>query len=382
MGLLLQRKRCYNKENLLFVGGDTVRIDILTEPAFAESSWCKAILSGLSKTLARKKIPYRTVTDIPLRDPTEQDPFLILIASNEAWVATVIRQCRDRKIHPILLSAAPQSPMPGVYSTVTSDMRQSMYYLLHYLMKQGKTKPALYGINPTSLPNLARKEHFLAFTGAEKEQDIYYNTGSLEECFESFLPHIDRYDCVISANDYAAISLIKNLEKHGITADRLLPVSYGGTRLATRYADRLQTISMCYDEYGKAAVSICETLSKNHALLYMNLSVKWKIGNSDNWAADLPDGPNTTALSASDKDEPFYRDGEVSKMLRIENMLSLCDATDQTILSMLLAGKPYEEISADCFLALNTVKYRLKKLMEACGAESKKQLIALLQEYY
>lgn len=359
-----------------------MRIDILTEPAFKESSWCKAILSGLNKTLARKKLAYQAVTDIPSRDPGEQNHFLILIASNEAWLTDAIRRCRDRKIHPVLLSSAPRATMPGVYSTVTSDIRQSMYYLLYYLKKQGRTRPALYGINPSSLPNLARKDHFLAFTGAENDRDIYYNNGSLKDCFESFLPHMARYDCVISANDYAAISLIKNLEEHGIATDRLLPVSYGGTRLAARYADRLQTISMCYEEYGKAAVTICETLSKNHALLYMNLSVKWKIGNSDRWVVDLPDGSVAAAPISSGEDEPFYRDREVSDMLRMENMLSLCDATDQTILSLLLAGKPYEEIAADCFLALNTVKYRLKKLMEACGAESRKQLLFLLSRYY
>ncbi len=358
-----------------------MRIDILTEPSFADSSWCKAINSGLIKTLTRKKLSYQTVFDVPDGDLSQADHFLILIASNEAWITEAICKCREQKIHPVLLSAAPRHPMSGIYSTVTSDIRQSMYYLLHYLKKQGRTHPALYGINPSSLPNLTRKDHFLSFTDKKDDTNVYYNNGSLKECFETFLPHINNYDCVICANDYAAISLLKHLKEIGIDTSSLLPVSYGGTLLANRYADRLQTISMCYEEYGKAAITICETLSKNHALLYMNLSVKWKIGIGEGWVTDFPD---ETFLPESETsvDEAFYRDSEIADMLRVEDMLNACDETDRMILSLLLLGKPYEQIAVDCFLALNTVKYRLKKLMEACGVESKKQLLELLNKYY
>ena len=117
-----------------------MRIDILTEPSFADSSWCKAISYGLLKTLTRKKIAYQTVFDVPTSDISSPDHFLILIASNEAWITEAICRCREQKIHPVLLSAAPRHPMSGIYSTVISDIRQSMYYLLYYLKKQGRTE--------------------------------------------------------------------------------------------------------------------------------------------------------------------------------------------------------------------------------------------------
>lgn len=363
-----------------------MHISIITEPAFENSSWCKTILNGLFKALSRKKLSYTVVTKIPDKHKDIKNHFLILIASDEKWLTTAISCYRDRKIHPIVLSCQLRHPMSGVYSSVTSDIRQSIYYLITHLAKRGKTRPALYGINPASLPNLARKDSFLEFApDGINETDIYYNNGSLRDCFENFIKHYEKYDCVICANDYAAISLLQNLDICNIPSDKLLPVSYGGTLLAGRYSNRLLTISMCYEEYGKAAVSICETLHKNPALLYLNIAVKCKIGTSDQFAAterppdDMVSMDNTSQIPS---DELFYSDKEMCDMILTENVLSACDKTDLTILSMILDGHSYDNTAEICFMSPNTVKYRLKKLMEICGKSTKKEFIDFLKMYY
>lgn len=360
-------------------------INIMTEPSFQNSSWCKAITSGLFKALSKKKLSFSVVTDIPEKPQEEDTCFLILIASDENWLTSAISHCRDRKIHPIVLGSEPRHSMPGAYSSVTSDIRQSMYYLVTRLKKLNKTRPALYGINPESLQDTTRKKSFLEFTSGDiTDADIFYNNGSLKECFNNFKQVFKKYDCVICANDYAAISLLKNLDNNNIASNSLFPVSYGGTLLASRYSNRLLTISMNYEEYGKAAISICETIHKNPAILYLNIAIKWKIATSDNSAAEPPLDESFLVDSFGNitADSLFYSDNEMCEMILTENMLSACDKIDFTIISMLLKNMSYETIAEACYISVNTVKYRLKKLMDICNIKTKKEFVELLKKYY
>ena len=214
------------------------------------------------------------------------------------------------------------------------------------------------------------------------DADIYYNNGSLKDCFMDFYKNHTNYDCVICANDYAAISLIKNFKALGITPENLLTASYGNTLLSRRFSEIL-TISMCYEEYGKAAVSICETLGKNPALLYINIAVKWKIGCRDDFTKnDMPDNIQIPLKGDEQhSDKLFYSDTELCEMILIENMLSLCDATDLKLLDLVSSGISYELAAEKCFISLNTVKYRIKKLMDICDISSKKTFLELLKKY-
>ena len=258
-----------------------------------------------------------------------------------------------------------------------------MYYLINHLKKKGKTKPALYGINPASLSDSVRKATFLNYAeNMAGENDIYYNNGSLKGCFDDFYKFYHNYDCVICANDYAAISLTRNFKKLKATPHNLLTVSYGNT-LLSRGIDELITISMCYEEYGKAAVSICEILSKNTALLYSNIAVKWKIGyRGDFIKNELPDDSHFSTDNKSQRaDELFYSDSEINEMILIENMLSICDDTDLKLLDFILDGYPYAVAAEACFISHNTAKYRIKKLMDACKLSNKKAFLELLKKY-
>lgn len=364
--------------------GDIIYIQILTEPAFEESSWGKAIFDGLFSALSKKKTVFEKIPDISHLAKTDEQHFLMLIGTDEKWLSYAISCCGEKKVHPIVLGIVPKNSLKGIFSTVTSDIGQSMYYLINHLKKSGKKAPALYGVNPASLSDSARKENFLAYAQEfADEEDIYYNNGSLTVCFEKFLKNIENYDCVICANDYAAISLIKNLQNNSIPTENLLTVSYGDT-LLSRGLESLLTLSMCYEEYGKAAISICETLAKNPALLYVNIAVKWKIGNRANFTKnELPD---TVQINQSSEhhfaDEVFYSDSEMCEMILVENMLSVCDATDLKLLDLILKGNSYEKAAEKCYISHNTVKYRIKKLMDVCCTTSKKSFLSLVKKYY
>ena len=59
----------------------------------------------------------------------------------------------------------------------------------------------------------------------------------------------------------------------------------------------------------------------------------------------------------------------------LDSMLSVCDETDIGILHGLVSGDSYEEICGKYFVAINTIKYRIKKLVAAAHAADKADLI-------
>ena len=247
-----------------------MEVYLFVEPEYENSPWCISILDGLHYAFNYKKRNITPVVSLNTLDIKEPGSFLVLVGSNPLWIKNALLNEKVKNLHPVILSSQPYRSLPGIYSYVTSDNKGSMNYLLNYFKNNNKSKPALYGVNSNSLPNIARKERFLGNSiFAVTEQDIFYNDGSIDQCFLSFEKQINKYDCVICVNDFAAIHLIKQLERKGI--ENIPIASYGGTLLSANFYPNLLTVSTCYEEFGKAALSICETLHKNSALQYMSI---------------------------------------------------------------------------------------------------------------
>ena len=68
-------------------------------------------------------------------------------------------------------------------------------------------------------------------------------------------------------------------------------------------------------------------------------------------------------------------------MLRIEKLLSDCDATDLNILKMILDQKKLSEIEEQSYLTETAVKYRIRKMKDICQVSSRESLRALLLKY-
>lgn len=355
-----------------------MEVYLFIEPEYENSPWCNSILQGLRSAFSYKKRSLTPITSLDNLNSAQKGSFLILVGSNHSWIKSVLLNEKVKALNPVILSSQSYHSLPGIYSYVTSDNKGSMNYLLSYFKNNNKSKPALYGVNNNSLPNIARKERFLSNSIFEtNEEDIFYNNGSIDQCFASFEKQIGKYDCVICVNDYAAIHLIKQLERKSITN---IPIaSYGGTLLSANFYPNLLTVSTCYEEFGKAALSICETLHKNSALQYMSISIKHKIHlpkqeKTEEFYYNIAE-PNENAVNGNDN---FYNDYKMNQLLLIEKMLSKCDGTDIKILHMLMEKLQYEQIAENCFISLNTVKYRVKQMCDKCGCSSKKELLLLI----
>ena len=348
-------------------------VGILQDPNYAESLWCRNLYESLVEQLRRKRVSFCDLTDtVPEVDG------VFVIASDRQWMQSVISQFNRFGIQPILVCNHSEQ-LPGcIYSYVCSDIHASMKNLLDLLAAHGKRRVALYGMNTDSASDLSRVDSLFHWRGDQFEtMDFFPNEGSLEDCFGDFFPHIDRFDAVICANDFAAISLVRYLRQSAPEKLRDLSViSCAQTRIANYYRDSILSLDMHFEQYGKAAVYVYHALQKHSYLSGMTARVSWSLAAPATLQPSYP-----LQLQLPPGQDAFYRDSQLGEMLIVDKLLQCADPVEQTILDCLLSGLTTEQIAERCFLTEGAVKYRIKKILSDSGAEDKQQIIALLKKY-
>lgn len=349
---------------------------IMSEPFFVISPWYNMIYDSLIEEIRKKKLPFRQIDSLYelSYDYIKNAEFAFLIGSNCNWIDEKIKECSQSGIHPIVLSTQQDFFLKGKFSTVTSNLALSVENIITYLEQNGRKSTALYGVNKLSLTNMSLLRQFKKMKSIP-ERCVYYNDGSVNTCADMILNEIENYDSIVSVNDFATVLLLKKLSS--VDMDIAI-ISYGGTKLAKKYYPQLMTVSMGYENFGKAAIDVCDILKNNSSVDSVVLNVKCSL---DNIYFESKQSDSETVKNSNSCDKKFYSDSEINDMIRIENMLLQCDETDSEILNLLLAGYSYEEISDKVFCALNTVKYRVKKIKDLCNCERKKDIVELIGKY-
>jgi len=348
-------------------------VGILMEPNYAESLWCQNLYNALTQELRWKRISFCDITDILM--PLEA---VFVIASDREWMHCAIRQLNDCGIKPILICNHSEQLIGCLYSCVCSDINASMKKLMDMLTSKGKRRVALYGMNADSVSDISRVDSLFHWRSDHfATMRIFHNTGSLESCFAEFYPHIDQFDAVICANDFAAISLVRHLRETAPDAlESLCIISCAQTQLANFYRTSIVSLNMHFEQYGKAAVYVYNALQKHDYLSSMTVRVLWSLDAP-------PDMPPRQAvrLQLRASSDAFYHDASLNEMLIVDKLLQCADETETQILRGLLRGDTVCHLAEKCFLTEGAVKYRIKKLIAASGAEDKNQVIALMKKY-
>ena len=347
---------------------------IISEPYFDTSLWHQKIFTGLTNNLKKKKIDFCCVNDIS-HIKNDGYNYLFILGTNILWLNENIVKCRNSDIHPIVLSGASnRSIIKGKYSIVCSDIQKSMNTILKNLKNNGMTKCALYGVNSASLLNATQMKCFLENEYIPAcENDVFFNNGSLNMCYEEFLKKSDNYDCIISINDFATVSLFKNRSE---LKNNYMIAGYGGGFLSKQYSSDLMLVSLNYEDFGKAALSAYDIIRSNKGIDKVDIYVKHTVSPERTDEKDHYDPENRNICNA---DEKFYNDEETSKLLKTEKMFHFCDEMDYIILALMAKDMSYEEIADSLFCSVNTVKYRVKKIKETCNCKSKAQLMGLIK---
>lgn len=351
---------------------------ILAEPGFKSSSWYNQILYGIKTEKHLKRIKTIHVSDVSDFHSLNIDncDTLLLIGSNEKWILdsiTVCEQYFENRI--IVLGNIKRGFSDKKFSIVSGDISSDVVLMHNYLKHYNKNKIALYGVNPNSASDMCRKDSFLNLCN-NSHKDIYYNLGSLSECYESFKQNESEYDGIICVNDYAAISLISHLKQK-----RAFVVSLSGTQLASLHNPSITSLKINYSEFGAACIELNRlfTKNKNIASVDVYISASLCLGESTNYLP-LPAtlSSNATVFKPSDS---FYTDKEIKQMINIEKLLISCSDEDLRLIERILQNATYGELSEEFYMSVSGIKYKLKKMFDVCGITNKTAFSELLKSY-
>lgn len=353
---------------------------ILGEPGYTESNWYNHILNGILAEKKSKRFNAVIIDCVKEIDgfSVTCDDAIFLIGTNAAWLESVIDACENKFGRNIIVLGNFERSLGGrSYSIVSSDISADVCSLYGYLLSYGKTKTAMYGINPKSASDTYRKNSYAECCGTEK--DIYENNADLDECFEKFFVYADNYDAVICANDYCAVSLCRHLKEKGKKIPYI--VSCGGTKLARLVTPAITNLKTSYKDFGKAAINAYKTLQKDFPVSSVRISIASSIVPGES-TDNLPvKSAPVLQTAVGEADDSFYRDKNVSEMLGIENVLSNCDKTETDMLFSLLDGMTYADIAESYHMSVNGARYRLNKLFALAGTDSKTDFINLMKKY-
>ncbi len=343
---------------------------ILCEKAYFDSSWCKQILQGLKNELKKKRIEYKVVFDFEEISP---DDTYFIIGADYKWMSDSVKKANYYKITPITIFNQLNHIITGKYHSVSSDIDDSILALVNWLKNKNKNNICLYGVNPESISDISRKQ---SYANILKMGKIFYNNGSLEKCFESFAESYDSFDAVICTNDFAAISLVKNLIKYNFDMLKNMEIiSCSQSSISAYFTEYIKSININLTSLGTNAYQVWRATQRGENISEISLTVKWSMEFEDENITKLSETENTAT-------NIFYEDDELNNLMNLDLLVDSFDELDKNIIKLLVDNHTYSDIAESCYTTERNVKYRVKQYLKICKVKNKKELIEFLNEYH
>lgn len=352
---------------------------LLVEEAFAEYPWCQRTLQGIYEEGRKKRT---AIQELKTPEEATEPGCLLLAGASRGWINQMILRGRRAGLHPIVLSNQMGDDAHGkLVSKVTMDIHNSMELAVEYLYSLGRTRLALYGVNPIASSDPWRAARFQELTN--RPDAIFSLAPTIDDCFRQFCPVIEQFDGVICTSDYAAVSLVRRLGEMGYAIpEKLYIVGYGDMYLSRHCKPTITSISDDYENFGRAALSICGIVERNETIASVRVNIRSKLHIRQS-TGNRPFLPLTQQWQEeSVPKNPFFADPELSELARVESLLRQLDETDRTLLRLLMKDASYAQMSENCFISETTAKYRLKKMKNLCNVKTRSELANLLKPFF
>ena len=349
---------------------------LMVEQQFAKYPWCQRTIRGIFEEVRKRRIHVQEVSELP--GGAEERSCVLLVGASEEWINQTARGAGSLGLHPIVLSNRETNSSGLSVSSVKMDIHSSMELAVDYLRTLGRERLALFGVNPSASSDPWRARRFGELTG--REGDVFFLGSSVNEIFDQFYEKIYRYDGVICASDYAAVSLVGRLrEKNYAIPEKLYVVGYGDMFLSRLFRPSITSISDDYESFGKAALAICAMMEKNDAFSVVSVKLKSRlhIRETTENRPYLPDSRPVVPVPIPEN--RFFGDMEFTKLANLETMFNECDETDFMLLHLLPQELSYSVMAQQCFISETAAKYRVKKMQKLCGAYNREELTELIQ---
>lgn len=335
---------------------------IVVEPSYRATDWYARLLQPIKLLARKKRISLSVAEEASMLDAGES--CALVLGGSVAWVVETAIALQARGVHPILLNDLPEGALLGRFSRVRSDFHR---LLLRIAAAKG-ARCALYGVNPHSVSDRARRAAFLSVF---PDGAVVENHASLEDCFRAFCIQNaqEGFSQVICTNELTAVSLLCRLREGGmpipeITVPACAPI--------LSYFPEIRAVGVDPSSLASAAFAIVDCVRQSPDFIGVEITVDYAELSSDVAESARLFAGNTSA-------DAFYKDEELVELMRLGQLFSEADDTDLTILRLLQSD--CREIGEEAYLSDNGVKYRIKKMKRTCGVESKRELPPLLAKY-
>lgn len=352
---------------------------MLVEQQFVDYPWCQRALRGICEEGRKKRITVREIQDLSQAQPGWH--CVLLVGASARWIEMMTQNARNRGLYPIALSNQKNNSFGQSVSSVMMDIHSSMQIAVDYLHSLGRDRLAMFGANPSASSDPWRIQRFQELTG--RAEHVFQIQPTMEDAFNRFYAVIEEYDGVICASDYAAVSLVSRLRERGYDIpEQLYIIGYGDMFLSRLSKPSITSISDDYENFGRAALSICSLVEKNETisviniLLHSRLHIRQTTGN----CPYIPTNHSTAEPQLPENQ--FFRDPEISGLARLETLFNQCDETDFTLLQLLLQDASYASLAKQCYISETAAKYRVKKMQKICGVSSREELARYISKIF
>jgi len=363
------------------------RYYIAHEPDFEGTYWSERYMSGVRREVSKSK---GVIVHTDPFDPSDvrellssPRPLLILAGSLVDWMTRAVNELSPHSVHCILMTA----PIGDIFSsgkvsTVSTDHMKAVASLIEHMRSEGRSRIAFFGINPNSVNDLDKLRVYLKCMGRDDNdrEHVFFNQGDSLRACEELLSSSEEYDGVICANDIIAIRLCGYISRECPSLFEKMKIgAIGETRLASLMSPRMITAAPDFFTIGKFSVKLYNMLNKSPELTYMHIKVNAEVPSLAPLSLTYPASSFESDMRMEEKG--FYEDEAIMEIFRAERLISQCLPSDIAILRGLSREMPYSEIAAENFMAENTLKYRLKRMLELSGCRDRHELLELISVY-
>lgn len=361
----------------------------IIEPLVRNKYWSNQYTEGIKQEIQRIKGKYIEITFDGLKEVADYGsrhrlrPVALVNCISNKWIPNCLMEMEQAGIHPLLLTPASRAVTSSA-STISFDFYGAFYSLCRYLEKTGHGRIVLLGLNPSSANDVVKQQAFLHYYSAAGDganQHIFWNHGRLEDCCLAFLEQIGQYDAVICVNDIVAIKLIRFLKHRQIAVpDDIYIAAMGNTSMSELITPKITVAKFDCFAIGRHAAKVYRFLAKNPEITSLSANVSGQIIARES-TGEIPASAAPVRESFHTDYVDFYADADVQNIFSLEELFQGMDELDREILHGLLCEKSYPALAETLFTSESTIKYRVKRMIELAGCESKAELLERLCGY-
>lgn len=348
-------------------------INIIIEPEYKDTVWCRETLCGIEK----KAASLRYKTSICTFDMLSRDmENLVVIGTSPRYVASILNKTTLLEIRTVAISCQPMETRERT-SYVLIDHNPATKKCIEYLQSCDRKNIALYGINRNSYADMIKTKYF-------DDEHVYYSEGknAMQDCYENFAKQVKNYNAVVCSNYISAIYLISRLKCSEICVPKdLYIIAYGDSVIGNMFNPSLTTVTLNHEQLGIQAVNLCRFPD----ILSENISVTVHVPCEIHIAKSTDNTPRVESVNSFRQpcisDNIFMQDERLLEIQSLEKMLRICDDIDFKIIDGLIDSKSYSKIGDELYISESSVKYRIKRLLAGSKIESIAKILKVYTKY-